>query len=263
MVSLRKGLGLDKKGVISLVGAGGKTSLMFRLAHELAASGETVLTTTTTKIQPPTAEQSQHTILSDSPATILEKAKVILQQSPHLSAAASVLSSPEKLLGLPPEAILVLWNAGLFRWIIVEADGAAQLPLKAPASHEPVIPQCTHVVIGVLGLGAVGKTLDDQNVFRPERVATISGLELGLGIGADTLCAVLSHRQGIFKGAPTAAKKIAFLNQADVPGAVTAAHDIMDRLAGHESTDLSRVVLGSTWLDPVVLKYQDINPQTD
>ena len=75
MVSLRQGLALGRKGVISLVGAGGKTSLMFRLAHELAASGETVLTTTTTKILRPTAEQSKHIVISDSPVDILKKAK--------------------------------------------------------------------------------------------------------------------------------------------------------------------------------------------
>ncbi|MCK7504559.1 MAG: hypothetical protein MZV70_11045 [Desulfobacterales bacterium] len=40
-------------GVVSLVGAGGKTSLMYRLARELAGTGQAVLTTTTTRIYPP------------------------------------------------------------------------------------------------------------------------------------------------------------------------------------------------------------------
>jgi len=40
MVSLREGLMLGESGVVSLVGAGGKTSLMFKLAHELAMAGE-------------------------------------------------------------------------------------------------------------------------------------------------------------------------------------------------------------------------------
>jgi len=261
MVSLRQGLTLGKKGVISLVGAGGKTSLMFRLAHELSASGETALTTTTTKFLRPTAEQSSHLVISDSPAEILSKAESIIKHSPHLSAAANVSSSNEKLIGLPSETIKILWNSNLFRWIIVEADGAARRPLKAPALHEPVIPQCTNRVIGVLGLSALGRPLDEQTVFRPELVSKISGLERGLDIVGDTLCAVLIHQQGIFKGTPVAAKKIAFLNQTDIPGLKKAGHCIIESLAENINTDLFRVVIGSTRLDPAVLKYQDLNPE--
>ena len=66
MVSLRDALMLGEGGVISLVGAGGKTSLMFRLAHELEKAGERVLTTTTTKIYEPSADQSAGLIVSTS-----------------------------------------------------------------------------------------------------------------------------------------------------------------------------------------------------
>ena len=51
MITLRDALKLDEGGVVSFVGAGGKTSLMFSLARELSKVGESVLTTTTTKIQ--------------------------------------------------------------------------------------------------------------------------------------------------------------------------------------------------------------------
>ena len=259
MVSLRHGLTLGKKGVISLVGAGGKTSLMFRLAHELSASGETVLTTTTTKILRPTAEQSSHLIISDSPAEILSRAGSIIKYSPHLSAIANISSSTEKRIGLPSETIKILWNSHLFRWIIVEADGAARRPLKAPALHEPVIPHCTSLVVGVLGLSALGKPLDDETVFRPELVSKISGLERGMDIVGDTLGALLTHRQGIFKGTPVAAQKIAFLNQADIPGLKEIGHGLIESLVMKKGIDLSRVIIGSTWRDPAVFEYQDIN----
>ena len=57
MTSLGQALMLGDGGVISLVGAGGKTSLMFKLAHELSKTGEPVLTTTTTKIFEPGPDQ--------------------------------------------------------------------------------------------------------------------------------------------------------------------------------------------------------------
>jgi len=70
---------------------------------------------------------------------------------------------------------------------------------------------------------------------------------------------VLVHRQGIFKGTPATAKKIVFLNQADIPGLAKAGHGIIEGLAGSKNTGLSRVVIGSTWNDPAVFEYQDIN----
>ena len=257
MVSLHHGLKLGRKGVISLVGAGGKTSLMFKLAKELSATGQPVLTTTTTKILRPTEKQSKNVILSGSPEIILEKAESILVHSSHVSAAKGI-SPQNKLIGLPPETIQSLWDAHLFRWIIIEADGAARRPLKAPASHEPVIPHCTHCVVGVLGLSALGKRLDKSSVFRPDLVAKISGLKYGAGIGKDTLCSLLTHRHGIFKGAPAAAQKIAFLNQADIAGLADAGHGILEILAGNLSTGLSRVIIGSAQSDPIVLEYRDI-----
>jgi len=49
-ISLYHALLLENGGVITIVGAGGKTSMMFQLAKVLSSAGDTVLTTTTTKI---------------------------------------------------------------------------------------------------------------------------------------------------------------------------------------------------------------------
>ena len=73
---------LEAGGVISLVGAGGKTSLMFRLAQELSAEGATVLTTTTTRIFMPGQGQSRCVILADTAEKILERAAQELNEQP-------------------------------------------------------------------------------------------------------------------------------------------------------------------------------------
>ncbi|MEN8243836.1 MAG: selenium cofactor biosynthesis protein YqeC [Thermodesulfobacteriota bacterium] len=258
MTSLRQGLSLKKSGVISLVGAGGKTSLMFRLAHELSAAGETVLTTTTTKIMRPTEAQSRHLILSSSPSEIIDAAGAALKLSPHVSAAADHASPHDKLIGFSPETIELFLKSNLFRWIIVEADGAARRPLKAPRPYEPVIPGCTKWVIGMLGLSAFGKPLDETTVFQPELVAGITGLDVGMPIIADTLCDLLVHQQGIFQGTPADAQKIAFLNQADIPKMAQAGRSIVKCLDRHKGIDLSRVIIGSTWSDPPILECHDL-----
>lgn len=262
MTTLRQGLSLGKKGVISLVGAGGKTSLMFRLAREFAASKETVLTTTTTKIMPPTEEQSKYLILSNSASEILSRSKNLLKHSSHITAAANQLIPQDKLVGFPPETVELFLKSNLFRWIIVEADGAAGRPLKAPAPHEPVIPMCTNWVIGIVGLSALGNFLDEHTVFRFELVSKISGLAKGMRIIDRTLCDILTHKHGIFKGTPIHAKKIAFLNQADIPGKAKAGRAIIQYLIREKNIDLSRVVLGSTLLDPVICESRNLHRES-
>jgi probable selenium-dependent hydroxylase accessory protein YqeC len=57
---------LNISELISLVGAGGKTSIMFRLAKELKASGKKVLVTTTTNIAVSEALQADHLIIDST-----------------------------------------------------------------------------------------------------------------------------------------------------------------------------------------------------
>ena len=107
------------------MGGGGKTTLMFKLARELSLAGEPVLTTTTTKIFEPSLDQAGGVILSGSVPNLLDRADELLDKHRHLTAAVGKLPESGKLYGFRPEIIGELWNAGLFQWIIVEADGAA------------------------------------------------------------------------------------------------------------------------------------------
>ena len=54
---------MKERELITLVGAGGKTTLMFALANELLAGHKKIITTTTTKIYPPEPGQSPALIL--------------------------------------------------------------------------------------------------------------------------------------------------------------------------------------------------------
>jgi probable selenium-dependent hydroxylase accessory protein YqeC len=47
---LTEALGIEVDDVVALVGGGGKTTTMFRLAREIVEKGEHALTTTTTRI---------------------------------------------------------------------------------------------------------------------------------------------------------------------------------------------------------------------
>ncbi|MBU0463846.1 MAG: putative selenium-dependent hydroxylase accessory protein YqeC [Proteobacteria bacterium] len=172
-------LQLTGQGIISIIGAGGKTSLMFRLAKELESFGKSVLTTTTTKIFMPTPDQSPFTIIDRSIDEFVKKSDVRLKSYLHFSAGAKYDLATGKLKGFAPDSIDQLWQASLFDWIIVEADGARQKPLKSTASHEPVVPKATTHLILVAGLDAIGKPFDETHVHRAKLFSKNTGLPLG------------------------------------------------------------------------------------
>ncbi len=263
MVSLREGLMLGEGGVVSLVGAGGKTTLMFRLARELAAAGETVLTTTTTKIYAPGPEQSSHLILSRSLPEIAQQAQKLLKKYRHVSAAANKLSDQGKLGGFTPEIVQNIWDRRLFRWILVEADGAAGRPLKAPGEHEPVIPACTSLLVAMIGLNGAGRPLNDQWVFRPERFLQLTGSNPGAQISESDILAVLVHPKGVFKNAPTDALRIVFCNQADIPRNFAAGQRLVQALIKKRNTGLDRIVIGQTSFDPPIIMIADLKAKSE
>ncbi|MCG6905556.1 MAG: putative selenium-dependent hydroxylase accessory protein YqeC [Desulfobacteraceae bacterium] len=232
-------------GVISLVGAGGKTTLMFRIARELAAAGETVLTTTTTRICRPEAAQSAHVIVAARPSAALPVLAYRLRRSRHVTAAAGCIPEGDKLAGYPPESVDAFRAAGLFRWILVEADGAARRPLKAPAAHEPVIPACSDWVVAVAGMAAVGRPLDPRWVFRPERFGALAGVAAREPVTPDAIATVLLHPQGMMKGLGLKAARCVFLNQLDLPGAAEAARTVCAALARSIYKPVDRILIGS------------------
>ena len=68
--------------------------------------------------------------------------------------------SGEKLTGVSPEVPRGMLET--YDVVLVEADGSHGLPLKCPASFEPVIPLETDLVIGVAGASAVGKSFREK-----------------------------------------------------------------------------------------------------
>ncbi|HBF42154.1 MAG TPA: putative selenium-dependent hydroxylase accessory protein YqeC [Desulfobacteraceae bacterium] len=245
-------------GVISLVGAGGKTTIMFRLANEFAQHGESVMTTTTTKIFMPSKDQSSKIIISSSAVNVVEQSKKYLEKYRHLTASRGYLPSHDKLTGFDSEDIEDIWRSDVFKWIIVEADGAARKPLKAPAHHEPVIPVCSKWVIAVVGMDAVGKPLLDKWVFRPEIYSGITGLSLGETVKEESIARALTHENGIMKGCPSHAVRVVFLNKADAPDLRAYGRNIVNILSEMTVKTPDRVIIGSAGLEYSNLECYDL-----
>lgn len=243
--ALADALGIAGGGIIALTGAGGKTTLMYRLAAELAAEGDRVLTSTTTRILVPSPAESPCLVVSARLDEICDRAVSAVARCRHLTAAAGVGDRGRKLEGFPPAAIEALWRTGLFRWVVVEADGAAGRPLKAPAGHEPVVPAAAGWVVAVAGLDVIGKPLGEAWVFRPEIVGRLSGLAGGKSVATETIVALYAHPLGAFKSAPPGARCIAFLNQADRLAEPCEARRIAEALHAAGGGRVGRIVVGS------------------
>lgn len=231
-------------GVVSLVGAGGKTTLMFQLAREFESAGDSVLTTTTTKIFKPAPDQAPMVIIAQDISMLQD----IQPQGPgllHFTAAGSELAAQNKLIGYSPQLIDSVKKTGPFRWIVVEADGAWQRPLKAPNANEPVIPASSSWVIAVVGLDAIGKPLDDGNVFRPQIYSRLTGVPVGAPITAESVVYAVSAPDGIMKGCPPRSKRIVFLNKAEGPDRRASGMEIARSLLAQGNGSIHRVIVGS------------------
>jgi probable selenium-dependent hydroxylase accessory protein YqeC len=251
-MTLARSLGLGEKEVISLVGAGGKTTLMFRLAKELLESGKKVVTTTTTKIAEPTREDTSCLFVDPDPAKTLQWVSDHLDRYRHLTLAGKRLESG-KLQGISTDLVIDLWERTLIDYLVIEADGAARRPVKAPREKEPVIAANTTLVVAVLGLDGVGATLSEKNVFQPERFSKITGIPPGARISPEAMAGVMTHPEGLLKGIPPGARAIAFLNKADVVRGVEKGRRVAEKILEQKHSRIERVVLGQLQSDPAVV----------
>jgi len=248
---ISEALGLKEREVISLVGAGGKTTLMYRLAKELLLSGRRVVTTTTTKILEPKLKETSFLFVDSDEKKIKDFVWRHLDQYRHLTVARERLGSG-KLKGVSPELVNELWSLDKIDTIIVEADGAAGRPVKAPREWEPVIPTATTLVIAILGVDGVGKELNEENAFQPEGISKITGIPVGEKLTDEAMAILMVHPEGLFKGAPSSSRVVAFFNKVDIPKGVAKAKDIARRIFEKKHRQIERVVLGQLKSEPPV-----------
>ncbi len=251
-INLQEALSLGDKGVISLVGAGGKSSLMYSLARELVSAGKSVLTTTTTKIFMPSPAESPVTIVSKIPEEIVKKAETLLGEYSHMTLGSEYLQSHDKLNGLEPSIIEYILHADLFDFIIIEADGADRKPLKACAPHEPVVPLFSDYIVALVGLDVVAKPLAEKWVFRPIIFSRITGVKLMESVTESAIASLMLHDMSSITITGQQSTKIAFLNKADNLKALKAGERIAAFLQKRGRGIFHRVVIGELRAEPVI-----------
>lgn len=261
---------LDRSVRAALVGAGGKTAVLFQTGREF--------------LQPP-AVGDPRSVLSERSAPVT----VCLTATTHLGVDQVSLADWHLILEgnnldrfLPelnnPGAILVTGTydkaerfGGLSMQLIdhlrsiidrqtpliIEADGSRQRPLKAPASHEPAIPEWVDLVVVTAGLSGLGKPLTNEWVHRPELFGALAQLEQNSPIQAYHLEKVLTDHQGGLKNIPDNARRILILNQAQTEARRLAAKELSVKLLDYYEavvvTNLPPAVRGAVFPAPLAV----------
>jgi len=211
---LREQLGVGEHELISIVGAGGKSTVLFSLGRELAGAGCRVILTTTTKMA--RDQVTEPACWSVDPVAV----ELCLVAGSPLFVAFGAVS--EKVTGPTPEGVDRIFAETTNDHVLVEADGARSMSIKAPAEHEPVIPATSTLVIVVAAIDAVGRPIREV-AHRPERVAALAGTGEDDALTVPNLAAILLHSNGGLKGIPGSARvAIVITRVAQAPAQVAA-----------------------------------------
>lgn len=144
---LHQALQLSPDDTVAIIGAGGKTTALWRLAAERRDDG--ALITTSTHILRPSPDACD---VFDSPdCWEALQAKLV----PGQVVCAAYPGAEDKCTGLSPALFAAARAAGTP--ILYEADGASRLPAKLHRSDEPVIYPDTDVVLILAGLRALDR----------------------------------------------------------------------------------------------------------
>ena len=173
----------EKNHVVSIIGGGGKTTLLYEMAGFCVKNDQKVLVTTSTHIYRPPKEWHDQSLEAVERKFRTGRAAII----------GSACRDTEKLS--MPETELFEAARKKADLTLIEADGARHLPCKAPAEHEPALLSSSDLVIGVTGLSALGQPLG-KGCFRAERAAELLGCTMEHHITEEDLARLIASEQG-------------------------------------------------------------------
>lgn len=196
-MDLWEALEITDAAVVACTGAGGKTSLLTTLAACGHSRSMPVLVTATTKMYTKQIQQWDPITTTDLVYGMQQAAADMVNRG-----IAAWFSRCEggKAVGLPSGHIdRLVASLRPPYCLLVEADGAREKLLKAPATHEPVVPEGTTHTVGVLNAQALGRPLEAGLVHRLDKTCEVLNKEPGEDITLHDLAILASHRQGIFQ----------------------------------------------------------------
>jgi len=108
--------------------------------------------------------------------------------------------------------------------------------------------------VAILGIDGLGMELDERNVFQPALMSKLTGVPVGQRIDAESMAILMTHPDGIFKGAPATSRVVAFLNKVDLANAPHEAEEVAERILAKQHPRIERIILGQLRRDPPVAR---------
>lgn len=251
-ITIGEALKIPPKTIISVVGAGGKTTLMYTLCRELAMADRCPVATTTTKILPPEPGQCDKLIIEKNERLLLRALRESARPGYVVCVATEMLANG-KLNGLSSELAHQIIDIDAVDVLVIEADGAARRPLKAPNATEPVIPERSKLIVAVVGFDALGQTLCEEVVFRAAIASELTGLPMGAKITCNAVAKLLTHSDGIAKGAPADSEVAPFINKVESKGDLEEAQKLAALTLRCADSRIRRVLAGSAMRNEAIL----------
>jgi len=211
MMMIRELFDFSKKEMAVMVGGGGKTTLINRLAYEYSLAGKTAIITTTTKILPP--QGLEYGLLLVDEMNDFQHQVMELRQKNKIIVAGRQIDHDGKIVGLNQQQVNNL--ECLADIVLVEGDGAKGKPFKAPRQWEPVIPQLVSLVVPVVGIECIGRALSEENFHSVEQICILTGLKVGDAVQEEAIAKILLDPQGYKKNVPSGARWIPFINKVE------------------------------------------------
>lgn len=242
--------GVSRGAVVALIGAGGKTAALIALAHELADEGWRVLATTTTHLGEHQLTLMPHAVHYETSARSLTQALeqhrfVFVSGGRHGGWASGV---PLKWFSWALDAV----DADV---LLVEADSANGMPLKAPLANEPHVPAEATLVVPVASLAALGQPLDREHVYNPEAMIEQYGFYAGSPIMSPWVAQVLRDEELGLRGVPKAARVVGLLNGVPASGTLRLRAHLIARMM-LRSPRISGVAIGSARASDPICEVQ-------
>lgn len=186
------------RGLISMIGSGGKTSFLRYLSETLSGR---ILLTTSTHMYPFAGMPLLDTAALPSSSAVPERMEALFRESRAICIGS--LSQETGKLGAPDiDPSLLLVHAD---FVIAEADGSKGLPAKAHRSFEPVIWPQTALTICVAGASAIGRKASDV-CHCPALFCSLAETDPELPLEAEHIARVLNRED---------LADIYFINQVD------------------------------------------------
>ena len=244
--------------VVTVIGSGGKTSLIWRLAADLSP-GRKVLVTPTAKMLVPPPEEKLYDRYCNTNS--LCDANLLCDDIPPAPVSGITLAghfneSIGKLESLPLPALSKLIPE--YDLALIEGDGSKGLPLKAWADYEPVVPAFTTLTVGVVPLWPLGKPVAENLIHRLPLFLSLTGATTGETLTPKHIIALITGDAGKVENSFLAGlfvkargKKLLFFNQAEDDYALRQAREIASLLPTAFRDGLSGIIAGSVRLNEV------------